>query len=171
MIKTIVYKSNAGHTKRYAQMLSDKLEIPSYSVKEAKRKLKKDDGIIYLGWLFAGKIKGLKKALKRYKINCCGAVGAYPSTKEYVKNLRKANKITLPLFYMQGGIDYTKINFVYKKVLTTVGEQIAREGNENKKDLVEMFVNGKDYVEEKNINEMLEYIQENLKIITSNAEK
>ena len=34
-----------------------------------------------------------------------------------------------------------------------------------------MFVNGKDYVEEKNINEMLEYIQENLKIITSNAEK
>lgn len=164
MIKAIVYKSNSGHTKKYAQMLSAKLEIPCYTLGEANRKLKKDDGIIYLGWLFAGRIKGLKKATKRYKINCCGAVGAYPNSDDYTKKLRKANKIASPFFYMQGGIDYKKLNFVYKKILTMVGERIASEGNANKKDLVEMFISGKDCVKEENINNMLEYILKNQKI-------
>lgn len=67
MIKAIVYKSNTGHTEQYAHLLSDKLNIPCYSLREANRKLKKDDGIIYLGWLFAGKVKGLKKASKNIK--------------------------------------------------------------------------------------------------------
>lgn len=165
MIKAIVYKSNTGHTEQYAHLLSDKLNIPCYSLREASRKLKKDDGIIYLGWLFAGKVKGLKKASKKYKINCCGAVGAYPKSENYTKNLRKANKITIPFFYMQGGINYEKLNFVYKKILTMVGERIASEGDKNKSELADMFINGKNCVQEENINDMKEYITKNIKIV------
>ena len=68
MIKAIVYTSNAGHTKQYAQLLGGKISLPAYSVKEAKRALAKGDEIIYLGWLMAGKIKGYKKANRRFSI-------------------------------------------------------------------------------------------------------
>lgn len=66
---------------------------------------------------------------------------------------------------MQGGINYEKLNFVYKKILTMVGERIASEGNENKSELVDMFINGKNYVQEENINDMKEYITKNIKIV------
>lgn len=47
MIKAIVYHTNTGHTYTYAQILSKKLNIPFYSLKEAKEKLKKEDPIIF----------------------------------------------------------------------------------------------------------------------------
>lgn len=74
MIKAIVYESKAGHTKRYAEMLSDKINAKVMSLKEAKKELKRNDEIVFLGWVCATKIKGLKKA-KRYNIKCVGAVG------------------------------------------------------------------------------------------------
>ena len=46
-----------------------------------------------------------------------------------------------------------------------VGERIASEGNENKSELVDMFINGKNYVQEENINDMKEYITKNIKIV------
>ena len=58
----IVYVSNTAHTERYAKMLADKLSLPLYELKEAKKKLKKGSEIIYMGWLFASSIKGYGKA-------------------------------------------------------------------------------------------------------------
>ena len=61
MIKSIVYKSNTGHTKQYAEMLSEVLKVPAYDLKEAKSNLKKNDEIVFLGWVCATKIQGLSK--------------------------------------------------------------------------------------------------------------
>ena len=66
MIKAIVYHTNTGHTYTYAQILSKKLNIPFYSLKEAKEKLKKEDTIIFLSWICAGKISKLKKVNKKF---------------------------------------------------------------------------------------------------------
>lgn len=33
---TIVYESNTGHTKQYAKMLSEKLNIPYFTISEAR---------------------------------------------------------------------------------------------------------------------------------------
>ena len=49
MIKAIIYQSKTGHTMEYAKMLSEKLKIPCYSVKNASKYFKKKDAIIYLG--------------------------------------------------------------------------------------------------------------------------
>ena len=51
MIKSIVYKSSTGHTKQYAEMLGESLKIPVYNLEEAKSSLKKNDEIIFLGWV------------------------------------------------------------------------------------------------------------------------
>ena len=57
-MKAIVYKSNAGHTMQYAIILSKKLNIPCYDIKDAIKYLSKGDEIIYLGWVCAGRMKG-----------------------------------------------------------------------------------------------------------------
>lgn len=75
MIKAIVYESNTGHTMQYAKMLSEKLNIPCFTIEKAKTNLQKQDEIIYFGWICATKICGLRKVKDRYSIKCYGAVG------------------------------------------------------------------------------------------------
>ena len=101
MIKAIIYKSKTGHTKKYAEMLGEKLNMPFYEIKEAEKELNRNDEIIYLGWVCATRIVGSNKVLKKYKVNCCGAVGAYPKTDENVQNIKNANNIKIPLFCCQ----------------------------------------------------------------------
>ena len=108
MIKSIVYKSNTGYTKQYAEMLGDSLKVPVYNFKEAKSKLKKNDEIVFLGWICATKIQGLSK-IKKYKVKCIGAVGVYPTEKNHIESLRKTNKVNAELFYLRGGLNYNKI--------------------------------------------------------------
>ena len=79
MIKAIIYESNTGHTMQYAKMLSEKLNIPCFTIKEAKTKLQKHEEVIYLGWVCATKICGLGKVKNRYSIKCYGAVGLFPN--------------------------------------------------------------------------------------------
>ena len=65
MINAIVYQSKTGHTKKYAEILSTSLNLPTLDIQEAKTKLKRGDEIIYLGWVCASKIMGLNKVLSR----------------------------------------------------------------------------------------------------------
>ena len=159
MIKAIIYKSKTGHTKKYAEMLGEKLNMPFYEIKEAEKELNRNDEIIYLGWVCATRIVGSNKVLKKYKVNCCGAVGAYPKTDENVQNIKNANNIKIPLFYMQGGIDYTKLNKIYKKLLQTIGKTIQNSSDNVDKEIVEMFEKGKSFVCEENIKEIEEYLK------------
>lgn len=159
MLKAIIYKSKTGHTKKYAEMLGKKLNIPFYEIKETEKKLNRNDEIIYLGWVCATRIVGLNKVLKKYKVKCCGAVGAYPKTDENVQNIKNANNIKIPLFYMQGGIDYTKLNKIYKKLLQTIGKTIQNSSDNVDKEIVEMFEKGKSFVCEENIKEIEEYLK------------
>ena len=87
MVKSIVYKSNTGHTKQYAEMLGDSLKVPVFELKEAKSKLKKNDEIVFFGWVCATKIQGLSK-IKKYNVKCIGPVGADPPEKNYIESLR-----------------------------------------------------------------------------------
>ena len=48
MVKAIVYESKAGHTLKYAEMLSKKLNIPFYSINESLEKLNSNEKIIFL---------------------------------------------------------------------------------------------------------------------------
>ena len=56
----IVYESKTGFTKKYADMLAAKTGLKVFPVKEIS-KVGKDEEIIFLGWMKAGKIQGLNK--------------------------------------------------------------------------------------------------------------
>ena len=108
MLKAIVYESSTGHTKRYAEMLSEKIKVPALTATEARKQLKRNDEIIFLGWIAATKIKGLAK-VKKYNVKCVGAVGIYPKEDACVASLVTRNKLDKPLFYLRGGLNNDKL--------------------------------------------------------------
>lgn len=159
VIKAIVYKSSTGHTKKYAEILSTKLKIPYYTIKEANKKLSRDDEIIYLGWICATKLSGLKKVNKKYNVRCYGMIGAYPKDEKYIQELKKSNNLNENAFYLRGGIDYTKLKGIKKKVIKMVSLAIEKENKPENKELIELFKNGGNYVSENNLEDLIIYIK------------
>ena len=157
MITAIIYESKAGHTKRYAEMLSDKINAKAMSLKEAKKELKGNDEIVFLGWVCATKIKGLRKA-KRHNIKCVGAVGIYPKENTYTDSLAKSNDVDEKLFYLRGGIDFDKLSKLTKKFFNWIAKMMKIDNKPENKELIELFEYGKDFVDEANLDEMVEYL-------------
>ena len=153
MSRVIIHKSKTGHTERYARMLSKELNIPCYSYKDAK--VSENDEVIFLSFIYASKIMGLSKLLKKCKVKVIIAVGALAYSKDYLNALKDANNIKLPFFYLRGGIDYSKLNFFFRKFLPVIGKDIAK----NDKDLLNLFKNGGDFVNKDNLKEVLNYLK------------
>ena len=153
MSRVIIYKSKTGHTKRYARMLSKELNIPCYSYKYAKAS--ENDEVIFLSYIYASKIMGLSKILKKYNVKVVIAVGALAYSKDYLNTLRDANNIKLPFFYLRGGIDYSKLNFFFRKFLPIIGKDIAKDD----KELLNLFKNGGDFVTKNNLEPCINYLK------------
>ncbi len=153
MSRVIIYKSKTGHTEKYAKMLSKELNIPCYSYKDAK--VSEKDEVIFLSYIYASKIMGLSKILKKYNVKVVIAVGALGYSKDYLNTLRDANSIKLPFFYLRGGIDYSKLNFFFRNFLSIIGKGIAKDD----KELLNLFKNGGDFVNKDNLKEVLNYLR------------
>lgn len=153
MSRVIIYKSKTGHTERYAKMLSEELDIPCYSYKEAK--VSDNDEVIFLSYIYASKIMGLSKVLNKYNAKAIIAVGALAYSKDYVNTLKQTNNIDKPFFYLRGGIDYSKLNFIFRKFLPIIGKDIAKDD----KELLNLFKNGGDFVTKDNLSEVLNYLK------------
>ena len=153
MSRVIIYKSKTGHTERYARMLSKELNIPCYSYKDAK--VSENDEIIFLSYIYASKIMGLSKILKKYNVKVIIAVGALAYSKDYLNTLKNNNNIKLPLFYLRGGINYSKLNFFFRKFLPVIGKDLAKDD----KELLNLFKNGGTFVTKDNLREIVNYLK------------
>ena len=74
MLAGIVYESNSGFTKQYAEMLSAAAGIPALPLVEAVSKIPRGSEVFFLGWVCGGKISGLPVAAKRYYVAGTAAV-------------------------------------------------------------------------------------------------
>lgn len=136
-MKAILYTSEAGHTRAFAELLSKETGLPI--VQAGKELLPKDSEILYMGWLFAGKIKGYAAAAKRYKLAGVIGVGMSPPSDELVKKLREQNKIPCEtkLFYLRGGFDFKKVHGMNRFLMRLVGFKIRRQIKKDKGKLSE----------------------------------
>lgn len=165
MIKAIIYTSNTGFTKKYADILSKEIAIPAFDLKEVGSNINKKEEIIYMGWLMAGSIKNYKKALKKYNVKATCAVGmALPNKKQYSDIIKKYN-MKEKLFYLQGGYNKSKQKGIYKVMMDSL-EKVVRpkletKQNKNKQDLemLEMLNNGKDCVKKENLNDIINWVK------------
>ena len=131
MSSIIIYGSNYGTTKQYAEELSKMTNIKAISFKKFNQSIDDYNNIIYLGGLYAGGVLGMSKTLK--KINnisnkkiIIATVGLADPNNEVNKNNIKNNiKSQIPkevfekakIFYLRGGIDYSKLNFAHKTMM------------------------------------------------------
>lgn len=68
MKSVIIFGSQYGSAKQYAEALSEKLNIDCFDYRKLKSD-KKYDTILYIGSLYAGGVLGLAKTLKAYSVN------------------------------------------------------------------------------------------------------
>lgn len=101
---TIVYTSESGFTKSYAQTLGQSTGIPVYSLDEAKQKLSQNEGIFYMSWMRAGQLKDYNKAKSAFQMQGCCGVGIRPDTENVLPSLIKGTKLSASdVFYFPGG--------------------------------------------------------------------
>ena len=63
-MSSIVYVSNAGSSKRYAEMLSEKTGYPCYAFSDSDKAVGTD--VIFIGWVMAGSVQGLAEARTKF---------------------------------------------------------------------------------------------------------
>lgn len=162
-ISAIVYTSNTGFTRRYAQMLSRAAALPAYDLAQWDRLPDAGVGVIYMGWLSAGRITGLPKAQKRWRIQAVCAVGMSPENE--LKTLAKANHVECPLFYAQGGYAPEKLKGANKLAMAVVTKLIAsaqakKAVTPEEKAQLAQFRTGCDFVDEENLRPVLSWLRE-----------
>lgn len=165
-MKAIIYTSNTGSTAEYAKMLSHRLGLRAYSMKEANKSVKKGSEIVYLGWIMAGKIKGYAEATKKYNIQVVCGVGM-GQTGTQIAEIRIKNKIpeSIPLFTLQGTFDFRKLRGVYKIMMhimvKTVGKSLAKKPTRTleEDDLLDMMLNGSNRVKTENLKDMISWYE------------
>lgn len=166
MINAIVYTSNTGHTKQYAEMLGEKTGLPVYDLKAARRALPEDDGIFYMGWLMAGVVKGYRKARRRYSVKAVCGVGM-SATGSQIMDICKTNGITRAtrIFCLQGGLEMDKLHGINKMMMGlmrgTIGKAFLGKPNRTPEedDMVELLFRGGNRVSEENLAGPLEWIE------------
>ncbi len=112
----LVYKSNTGFTKKYANWIKEELSCTSVELKDVQfDDLSKYDIIIFGGGMHANKINGIKfiksnLELFKNKHIIVFATGATPaSAVEVVRKFEDSNipeGSNIPFFYFQSGMNY-----------------------------------------------------------------
>lgn len=160
MIDAIVYASSTGHTRRYAEMLSDILNIPAVTTRTAFTKLPKGSNILFMGWIRARDYMGYDMFLKKHNVRAACAVGAVESGEDQLKYLRKKNRIdeSIPMFYLRGGFDIEKTKGADRQMKEALIEKLSKKHTKCKnssaqltpaeKELLGTLLYGGDYVEE-----------------------
>ena len=143
MNKIIIYGSIYGTTKMYAEELAKETKISIIPFKNLDD-INNYDTIIYFGALYAGGVLGLAKTFKKLrdikdKKIIIATVGlADPTEKINITNIRNNLKVQLSkeilnnakIFHLRGGIDYEKLSFAHKTMMTL----LYKKTHEGRKD-------------------------------------
>lgn len=145
-MKTIViYTSQTGFTKRYAQWIAEAAGADCLELSEAKRKnLDTYEAIVYGGWACAGGIKKLKwfkgnieKWADKKLIAFC--VGASPIENPEIeptlkRNFTESEFKKINVFYCPGGFNYEKMSASSKMMMKMFIKMLKAKKNKTEED-------------------------------------
>jgi hypothetical protein len=166
-IKAIVYESNTGFTKEYAELLSGIINVPTIPVIDNSMIFDDREAVIFLGWVCAGKINGLRMARLKYNPMLIAAVGMTPMNDKYAFVLAQQNNIDVPFYYLQGGLHRERLKGFYKIMFNMVANPILRKAKKGKAQLSEqeqymldLIKNGGSFVSRENLEELIKKYEE-----------
>ena len=170
----VIYTSQTGFTKKYAELLGSRLNAEVVDLKKVKKapssRFADADAIIFGGWVIAGKVFGSdwftpKIAEWQGKKLAMFAVGGfpceYPETEAVLQNaLTEEQKKHVKVFYCQGGMCFEKMRFPYKLIMKMMRKTAAQNLNASEKDkeMAEMLSKSYDSSDAKYIGPIVEYI-------------
>lgn len=166
MINAIVYESCTGFTKQYAEMMAKGFGLGVFSLKEAESAVERNSEIIFLGWLNAGKVMGLKQVQQNYQVRAVCGVGM-AKTGAQIMDIRKRNSFAdgTEVFTLQGGFDMDRLpgkyRFMMKVMRSTYGKKLAAKQNRTPEedDMLDMLMHGGSRVSETNLEDICEWYE------------
>lgn len=159
-MKTIVvYTSQTGFTKKYAEWIAERLSAEIMTLKEAKKKSKEyfddADAILYGGWAMAGKVNSVDWFMKmadewkekKLAIFCVGGSPKdNPDVKTWQENaIPEDKKEYIKPFYLQGGINYEQMSLPSKMMMKAFVSMIKKNKNATEKELAQAELMSKSY--------------------------
>lgn len=163
MSEIIIYGSKYGTTKKYAEELSKRTNIDVVSYDNVEN-LDNYNTIIYLGPIYAGGVLGMAKTFNKIsncenKIIIIATVGVVdPIDIEYANAINNNLKRQLSndiyenahIYHLRGGIDYSKLNFIHKMMMTLFYKKAKKLPEEKKtvevKTMIETYNSVVDFI-------------------------
>ena len=157
----IIYASQYGSTKQYAERLSAITGIKCVSLKEAED-IQNYERIIYMGALFAGSVLGLKKyaaAITSQELIVITVGLVDPQDGENIRYIRNNIKSQIPahlydedkIFHLRGAIDYSTMRLKHKLMMKFMHSRLSKmpedELNAESKTILETYGKKVDYVD------------------------
>lgn len=163
----IIYRSNTGFTKEYAEMLGKAEKLKVFPVSDAPDKL--DEPVFYMGPLMAGHISGIDQAVKRYTVKGVCGVGMSPVSRQVLDSLAKANYVPgAPIFYLQGGWAPKKVGWLKRRMVgmatKSTREALRDKGSRRTPEedqYLDFLIHGGSYVAYDNLSTIQDWIREN----------
>ena len=172
--QVIIYGSQYGSTKRYAERLSEITGIEAINYKEVKN-IGDYKRIVYLGGLFAGGVMGLKKTVGKMTSQqelVLVTVGLTdPNETTYYESIRKAIQTQLPvpfydehkIFHLRGAIDYSQLGFKHRLMMKMFHSMMLKkpesELTADAKTMLETYGKQVDFVDYDRLKPIVEIIE------------
>lgn len=159
---TIIYCSNTGSSKRYAELLSEKTGLPCVDYTK-RADVSPEEEIIFIGWIMAGAIQGLKEVRESFSnIKAICGVGMMKGEK-YEEETKAKNEITEPYFFLAGDFDMSKLKGMYKMMMGMMLKMIkgkAKEsGDEKAGEMIKMLEDGIILFDEAELDSVIEFLK------------
>ena len=155
----IVYKSNTGFTKEYAEMLANAEKMKHYELSQAQKELGRETEVLFMGPLMAGHIQGIDQAVKSFNVKAACGVGMTPPGSPSLSSLSKANYVpNAPIFYLQGGYAPKKVGWLKRRMvnMATKSDREALQDKGNRRTpeeqaQLDMYLKGGSFVAYQNL--------------------
>ena len=163
----IVYRSNTGFTREYAEMLGRAEKMKACPLSEAQGKVGPGESVFYMGPLMAGHISGIDQAVKKFAVKGVCGVGMSPASPQVLEALSKANYTSgAPIFYLQGGWAPKKVGWLKRRMVgmatKSIRESLQDKGSrrtpeENKQ--LDFLLHGGSFVAFENLETIREWMK------------
>ena len=172
MRTAIIYTSQTGFTKRYAEWIAEKAKADIFDLSDVQKKetsfFEAYDAIIYAGWCMAGKVVKSnwffdKAAELKGKKLVLVAVGASPNENPQVDVamaalLTEEQKQYIKVFYCQGGINYDKMKLPSKLAMKMYSSALKKSKDEKQREQGEFVSHSYDVSDIKFIEPIIDFI-------------
>ena len=170
----IIYGSQYGTTKRYADRFSEMTGIETVSYQESKD-IDRYDRIIFMGALYAGSVLGLKKTISKMSpkqelvIVTVGLVD--PIDPENIDYIRHSIKERIPadlydetrIFHLRGAIDYSQLSLKHRMMMAVIHSKLSKmpeeKLNAEAKTILATYGKKEDFVDFKSLEKLGSVIQ------------